>query len=95
LNIPQPAEEYKTQTINQIINALTDQLEKDACEFTKEAERVAEWDAVLRDSQSSVSQLADFVSRVLAQQTDLDRTLASVESFQHELNQSLNGVEVR
>lgn len=92
-NIPEPSQDYKTKTLEDIINSFTVQLEKDALAFTSEARRVSEWDAVLRDSQVSISDLADYVSRILTQQKDLDRTLSSVTAYQGDLNGTLDRLE--
>ena len=68
-------------------------MEKDATQFASEAKRVAEWDAVLRDSTRSISELTDNVSRLLLQQNEVDQTLGNVGAYQSELIHSLTTLE--
>ena len=92
---PPPPIEYQTKTVQEIINTFTECLEKDAVEFAKQAQRVAEWDAVLRESQSGMEELTEQVSKLLFQRQEVDRTLNGVCAYQKELSSTLDGLEVR
>lgn len=92
---PPPPLPYQTQTVEQIINTFSAALEEDALEFLHEAQRVAHYDAVLRDSQRSISYLASQVSRLLLRQAELDRNLATIGSYQQTLTSTLDGLEIQ
>jgi prefoldin subunit 5 len=92
---PPPPLPYQTQTVEQIINTFSSALEEDALEFLHEAQRVAHYDAVLRDSQRSISYLASQVSRLFLRQSDLDKSLATLESYQQTLSCTLDGLEIQ
>ena len=91
---PPPPIEYQTKTVQEIINTFTECLEKDAVEFAKQAQRVAEWDAVLRESQSGMEELTEQVRKLLFQRQEVDRTLNGVCAYQKELSSTLDGLEV-
>ena len=86
--------EYQNKTVQEIINSFSENLEKDAVEFVKQAQRVAEWDAVLRESQVGMEELTEKVSQLFFQQQEVDRTLNAVCSYQKEINTTLDGLEV-
>jgi nuclear pore complex protein Nup62 len=90
---PPPPVEYQTLTVEQIINKFQSELEKDTYAFLNDAHRVAQYDALLRDSQRSVSHLTSEVSRLMIRQTELDRTLNGVGSYQSQLADTLDQVE--
>ena len=92
---PPPPLPYQTQTVEQIINTFSAALEEDALEFLHEAQRVAHYDAILRDSQRSISYLTSQVSRLLLRQTELDTSLATIGSYQQTLTTTLDGLEVQ
>jgi nuclear pore complex protein Nup62 len=92
---PPPPLEYQTKTVQEIINSFSEHLENDAIEFVKQAQRVAEWDAVLRDSQAGMEGLTEKISQLLFQQQEVDRTLNAISAYQRETESTLDGVEVR
>jgi len=87
--------EYQTKTVQEILNQISSALEEDAVEYTKQAQRVAEWDVVLRDSHSNLETLTESVAKLLFQQQEVDRTLNGVDAFQKQLSTTLDGLEVR
>jgi len=91
--VPSPPAQYVGRTVEEIINSLTDRLEKDAEMFAEEAQRVAEWDAVLRDSSLSLADLMDGVARLFAEGTELDRILGGVDAYQRETEKGLKDLE--
>eukprot|EP00978_Attheya_sp_CCMP212_P017463 scaffold46537_cov44-Attheya_sp.AAC.3 len=59
-----------------------------------EAQRVAEYDAVLRDSQRSIASLTEWTSRLMMRQVEVDTTLhQSGTAFQSELETELDTLE--
>lgn len=80
-------------TVEQIINRLQAELDKDTREFLAEAHRVAQYDAILRDSHRTIGGLAERVSKLMIQQSDLDRTIGAIGSYQSELSDVLDVVE--
>jgi len=92
---PPPPLEYQTKTVQEIINSFSEHLENDAIEFVKQAQRVAEWDAVLRDSQAGMEGLTEKISQLLFQQQEVDRTLNAISAYQRETESTLDVVEVR
>jgi len=91
--VPPPPIPYQTKSIQDIINTFTAELEIDAKTFFAEAQRISEYDAILRDSQRSITHLTENMSRLLIQQTEVDNTLNSIGSYHSELNEILNGLE--
>jgi len=91
--IEPPPEEYHSKTVEQILNSLSSQLESDTVQFLKSAQRVAQYDAVLRDSQRSLSHLTQKVSQLMISQGDVDRSLSSITSYQHELFNTISFLE--
>jgi nuclear pore complex protein Nup62 len=92
---PPPPLEYQTKTVQEIINSFSEHLENDAIEFVKQAQRVAEWDAVLRNSQAGMEGLTEKISQLLFQQQEVDRTLNAISAYQKETESTLDVVEVR
>lgn len=86
-------EEYYSKTVEQILNSLSSQLESDTVQFLKSAQRVAQYDAMLRDSQRSLSHLTQKVSQLIIHQGDVDRSLTSITSYQHELFNTITYLE--
>jgi DNA repair ATPase RecN len=86
--------EYQTKTVQEILNQMSSSLEQDAVEYTRQAQRVAEWDGVLRDSHASLEDLTEQVGKLLFQQQEVDRTLNGVDAYQQELSTTLDGLEV-
>jgi len=87
--------EYQTKTVQEILNQISSALEEDAVEYTKQAQRVAEWDVVLRDSHSNLETLTESVAKLLFQQQEVDRTLNGVDAFQKQLSTTLDGLETQ
>lgn len=58
-----------------------------------DAHRVAQYDALLRDSQRNVSNLTNQVQKLLVRQAELDRTFNGIGSYQSELSSTLEGIE--
>lgn len=80
-------------TVEQILNAFQQEIERDAKTYLEEARRVAEYDAILRDSQRDISLLSEQVSRCLIEQTEVEQTLTQIGAFQSELDRTLTTVE--
>jgi nuclear pore complex protein Nup62 len=93
----QPAEpvllEYQTMTVEQILNQFQHALEQDAVVYLEEARRVAEYDAILRDSQHDLNLLTEQVRRSLLEQQQVEQTLTGVGALQLELDRTLETVE--
>jgi nuclear pore complex protein Nup62 len=85
--------EYQTLTVEQIMNKFQRELEQDAVAYVEQAKRVAEYDAVLRDSQRDISKLISQTHRVMLQQEEVERTLTGIGAFQTELDSTLDGLE--
>jgi nuclear pore complex protein Nup62 len=88
-----PQLEYQTLTVEQIINKFQQELERDAMLFLEEARRVAEYDAILRDSQRDIAKLTQQTHRTLIEQSELEQTLIGIAAFQDELQTTLETVE--
>jgi len=88
-----PPVEYQTLTVEQILNRFQSELETDAIAFLSEAQRVAHYDATLRDSQASLSELANAVSRLMLHQTEVNAQLQGIGSYQDELSKTLDLLE--
>ena len=91
-NEPTPLQ-YQTLSVEEILNKFQAELEQDALQYTREAQRVARYDAILRDSQRNLLALGNVTSRLLVEQTELESTLKSIDAFQTELDTNLVGLE--
>ena len=91
--IEPPPVEYQTLTVEQILNRFQSELETDAIAFLTEAQRVAHYDATLRDSQHSLSELTNMVSRLMLHQTEVNTQLQGIGSYQNELSKTLDLLE--
>lgn len=91
--IEPPPVEYQTLTVEQILNRFQSELETDAIAFLMEAQRVAHYDATLRDSQHSLSELTNMVSRLMLHQTEVNTQLQGIGSYQNELSKTLDLLE--
>lgn len=85
--------EYQTLTVEQILNMFQQEMEKDAVVYLEEARRVAEYDAILRDSQRDLNLLTENVRRCLIEQKEVEQTLTGIGAFQSELDRTLESVE--
>lgn len=83
----------QTLTVEQILNKFQAELDRDTSAFLADAHRVAQYDALLRDSQRNVSNLTNQVQKLLVKQSELDRTLNGIGSYQSELSSTLDGIE--
>jgi nuclear pore complex protein Nup62 len=86
--------EYQTMTVEQIINAFQQEMEKDAKIYLKEARRVAEYDAILRDSQRDLNVLTEQTRRCLIEQKEVEQTLNGIGAMQDEVGRLLETVEL-
>mmetsp|Transcript_9546 Transcript_9546/g.23337 ORF Transcript_9546/g.23337 Transcript_9546/m.23337 type:complete len:385 (+) Transcript_9546:113-1267(+) len=91
--IEPPPIEYQSLTIEQILNRFQSELETDAIAFLNEAQRIAHYDATLRDTQHSLSELTNMVSRLMLHQTEVDTQLQGIGSYQNELGTTLDLLE--
>ena len=91
--IAQPTTTDQTLTVEQILNKFQAELDRDTSAFLADAHRVAQYDALLRDSQRNVSNLSTQVQKLLLRQAELDRTLNGIGSYQSELSSTLEGIE--
>lgn len=91
--IEPPPVEYQTLTVEQILNRFQSELETDAIAFLSEAQRVAHYDATLRASQASLSELTNAVSRLMLHQTEVNAQLQGIGSYQDELSKTLDLLE--
>jgi len=85
--------EYKTLTVEQIINQFQKELEKDAILYKEEARRVTEYDAILRDTQRDVQNLTEQTHRAIFQQQEVEKTLIGIDALQEELDRTIEGLE--
>ena len=83
----------QTLTVEQILNKFQAELDRDTSAFLADAHRVAQYDALLRDSQRNVSNLTNQVQKLLVRQAELDRTLNGIGSYQSELSSTLEDIE--
>ena len=88
-----PSTTDQTLTVEQILNKFQAELDRDTSAFLADAHRVAQYDALLRDSQRNVSNLSTQVQKLLLRQAELDRTLNGIGSYQSELSSTLEGIE--
>jgi len=85
--------QYQHLSVEQILNKFQQELEKDAVIYLEEARRVAEYDAILRDSQTDISKLAEQLQRSMVQQKEIEQTVTGIGNFQQELDNNLEAVE--
>jgi nuclear pore complex protein Nup62 len=91
--IEPPPKTYRNQTLEQIINSISSQLEDSTLGYITQARRIAQQDALLRDSQRNISHLSTEVTKLLVQQEELDRGLSQIGDVQDNLNSCLDGLE--
>jgi nuclear pore complex protein Nup62 len=82
-------------TVEGILNRFQKELEDDAMAFLDQASRVCTFDAVVRDSQRALSQLATVTQRLLLEQQQVESMLIGIDSFQAQLEQTLDHVEAQ
>lgn len=82
-------------TVEGILNRFQKELEEDAVAFLDQAKRVCEFDAVVRDSQRALSQLASQTQRLLLEQEQVEVMLMGIDTFQTHLEQTLGQVEAQ
>ncbi|KAE9297040.1 hypothetical protein PF008_g23848 [Phytophthora fragariae] len=88
-----PPAEYMGRTIEDIINAWSEQLERNADTFTTEAVKVSKWDSDLMDSQRQLGDIAGDVRRIQVAQNELDTNLDTIFAYQMELKSTLEQLE--
>ncbi|CAH0482431.1 unnamed protein product [Peronospora belbahrii] len=88
-----PPAEYMGRTIEDIINAWSEQLERNADTFTTEAVKVSKWDSDLMDSQRKLGDIAGDVRRIQVAQNELDTNLDTIFAYQMELKSTLEQLE--
>lgn len=81
------------RTIEDIINAWSEQLERNADTFTTEAVKVSKWDSDLMDSQRKLGDIAGDVRRIQVAQNELDSNLDTIFAYQMELKSTLEQLE--
>ena len=91
--IEPPPIEYQSLTVEQILNRFQSELETDTISFLQEAQRISQYDATLRDTQHSLSELANMVSRLMLQQNEVGTQLQGIGSYQNELSTTLDQLE--
>ena len=91
--IEPPPIEYQSLTVEQILNRFQSELETDTIAFLQEAQRIAHYDATLRDTQHSLSDLTNMVSRLMVHQSEVDTQLQGIGSYQRELATTLDQLE--
>ena len=91
--IEPPPIEYQSLSIEQILNRFQSELETDTIAFLTEAQRISHYDATLRDTQHSLSELTNMVSRLMLHQSEVDTQLQGIGSYQNELSTTLDVVE--
>ena len=91
--IEPPPIEYQSLTIEQILNRFQSELETDTISFLQEAQRISQYDATLRDTQHSLSELANMVSRLMLHQNEVGTQLQGIGSYQNELGTTLDQLE--
>ena len=88
-----PPKTYQNQTLEQIINSVSAQVESSTMEYITQARRVAHQDARLRDSQRNITHLSKDMTKLLVQQEELDRRLSQIGDVQDNLESCLGGLE--
>ncbi|EJK61248.1 hypothetical protein THAOC_18301 [Thalassiosira oceanica] len=91
--IEPPPIEYQSLTVEQILNRFQSELETDTVAFLHEAQRIANYDATLRDTQHALSELTNQVSRLMLHQNEVDTQLRGIGSYQNELSTTLDQLE--
>jgi nuclear pore complex protein Nup62 len=91
--IEPPPVEYQSLTVEQILNKFQSELETDTIAFLQEAQRIACYDATLRDTQYNLSQLVQMTSRLFVHQQEVDAQLQGIGSYQKELATTLDQLE--
>nr|CCA22034.1 nuclear pore glycoprotein putative [Albugo laibachii Nc14] len=89
---PIPAK-FIGRTVEEIINMWSEQLERNAETFTKEAVKVCNWDMELMESQKLLGDIANDVRRIQVGQKELDVNLDTIFAYQNELNSTLSELE--
>jgi nuclear pore complex protein Nup62 len=87
-----PALEYQSLTVEQILNQFQKELEQDSVAYLEQAKRVCEYDAVVRDSQRDLVDIANQTQRLMLEQEQIEHALLSVNAFQKGLEQTLEEV---
>lgn len=87
-----PALEYQSLTVEQILNTFQKELEQDSIAFLEQAKRVCEYDAVVRDSQRDLVEIANQTQRLLLEQEQIENSLMSIHAFQKSLEHTLEDV---
>lgn len=85
--------EYQTLTVEQIINKFQKELERDALLYNEEARRVAEYDAILRDSHRDIATLTEQTHRAMLQQQEVEKTILGIAALQDELDRTVESLE--
>lgn len=80
-------------SVEKIINTFQKELEKDALFYIKEAERVAKYDSVLRQSERAITDLTVQTQRCLVHEKEIDSTIQSVATLQEEVEKNLASIE--
>jgi predicted RNase H-like nuclease (RuvC/YqgF family) len=80
-------------SVEQILNSFQEQLEKDALQYVREANRVAHYDAILRDSQRNCLSLTNQTSRLFAEQAEMEGIIKNIGAFQSELENNIEVLE--
>lgn len=75
------------------MNRFQSELETDTVAFLHEAQRIANYDATLRDTQHALSELTNQVSRLMLHQNEVDTQLRGIGSYQNELSTTLDQLE--
>jgi nuclear pore complex protein Nup62 len=81
-------------TVEQILNTFQQEMEKDAKVYLEEARRVAEYDAILRDSQRDLNVLTEQTRLCLIEQKEVEQTLNGIGAMQDEVGRLLETVEL-
>jgi Nsp1-like C-terminal region len=85
--------EYKTLSVEQILNKFQKELEQDVLIYKEQARVVAERDAILRDAQRDIQSLTTKLHRCYIQQDELEKTVSSITAFQDEMERTLADCE--
>jgi nuclear pore complex protein Nup62 len=86
--------EYQTMTVEQILNMFQQEMEKDTKVYLEEARRVAEYDAILRDSQFDLNVLTEQTRQCLIDRKVVEQTLNGIGAMQAEVGRVLVTVEL-
>jgi chromosome segregation ATPase len=93
IKVEPPPTTYQNQTVEEIINSLSQSLEKCSLQFLSQARRVASQDEILRISQNDIYDLSNQLSTLLVQQEELDQRLTQVGDVQNNLISELDTLE--